>query len=134
MFSSEEREALAWRRLFLRRALAQRCPQCGEGALFRAFARLNANCAVCGLQFRREAGAQTGAMYLTATVTEIFAAALALGLFFLTDLATPVALALGVAIVLAFSYVVLPRAMAVWTAVEYSTDVSNAERWATPRR
>lgn len=134
MFSSEERAALAWRRLFLRRALAKRCPQCGEGLLFKGFARLNASCSACGLVYRREAGAQTGAMYLTATVTEIFAAALALGLFFLTDLGTPTALALGVAVVLAFSYLVLPRAMALWIAVEYSTDVSNAERWATPRR
>lgn len=134
MFTSEERAALAWRRLFLRRALSKRCPQCGEGLLFRAFARLHVSCSVCGLVFRREAGAQTGAMYLTATLTEIFAAALALGLFFLTDLDTPTALALGVAVVLAFSYFVLPRAMALWTAVEYATDVSNAERWASPRR
>ncbi len=134
VFTPQEREALTWRRLFVRRALAKRCPQCGQGALFASFARLHTRCPECGLMFRREAGAQTGAMYLTATVTEIFAAALALALFFLTDLPTVPALALGVAVVLVFSYTFLPRAMALWTAVEYATDVSNREPWAAPRR
>ncbi len=134
MFTPEEREALSWRLLFVRRAFAQRCPQCGQGPLFASFARLHARCSECGLLYRREAGAQTGAMYLTATVTELFAAALALSLFFLTDLGTTQAIALGVVIVLVFSYAVLPRAMALWTAVEYATDVSNREPWTSPRR
>ncbi len=133
MFTPEEREALRWRRRFVRRALAKRCPQCGRGELFASFARLRPRCEECGLLFRREAGAQTGAMYLTATVTELFAAALALALFFLTDLGTAQALVLGVVVVLVFSYAVLPRAMALWTAVEYSTDVSNREPWVAPR-
>lgn len=133
MFTQAEREALAWRRLFVRRALAKRCPQCGQGRLFRAFARLEPSCSECGLVYRREAGAQTGSMYLCATLTECFAAALALALFFLTDLDTGTALALGVAVVLGFSYLILPLTMALWTAVEYATDVSNKERWAAPR-
>lgn len=134
MFTDRERAALGLRRLFLSRALARRCPQCGQGELFRAFARLHGACSACGLRFRREHGSQTGAMYLTATITELFAAALALALFFLTDLGTIPALALGVVVVIAFSYAVLPIAIALWTAVEYSTDVSNGEPWATPRR
>ena len=101
--------------------------------MFRAFARLAPSCSECGLLYRREAGAQTGAMYLCATLTECFAAALALALFFLTDLDTAPALALGVVVVVVFSYLMLPLAMALWTAVEYATDVSNGERWAAPR-
>lgn len=119
--------------LFFRRALRKRCPQCGEGALFRSFARLHETCASCGLQYRRESGSQTGAMYFCAAVTELFAAALALGMYFLTDWSTPVALGVGTVLVLGFSYLFLPVSMAFWTAVEYSTDVSNGETWVKPR-
>ena len=119
--------------LFFRRALRKRCPQCGEGPLFRAFARMNVTCATCGLRFRRESGSQTGAMYFCAAVSEIFAAALALGLYFFTDWSTPVARGIGTVLVLGFSYLFLPVSMAFWTAVEYATDVSNGERWVNPR-
>lgn len=119
---------------FFRRALRKRCPQCGEGALFQRFAKLHLRCSVCDLQFRREAGSQTGAMYFSAAVTEIFAMAVALSLFFFTDWSNTVALSVGVVIVLLFSYTFLPIAMAFWAAVEYSTDVSNGERWVAPRR
>jgi len=134
MLTPDERAALEWRRLFLARALRKRCPQCGEGKLFASFARLRPKCEACGLQFRREHGSQTGAMYLTATVTELFAAAVALALFFLTDLPRTQALVLGVSVVIAFSYLMLPITMAIWTAVEYATDVGNSERWTAPRR
>lgn len=119
--------------LFFRRALRKRCPQCGDGPLFRSFARLRETCSVCGLQYRRESGSQTGAMYFCAAVTEIFAAGLALALYFFTDWSAPLALGVGTALVLGFSYFFLPVSMAFWTAVEYSTDVSNGERWTQPR-
>ena len=122
------------RALFLRRVLRKRCPQCGEGPLFRGFARLNLGCALCGLVFRRESGSQTGSMYLSAAVSEVFAAAVALALFFLTPWSFAVELALGIAFVLAFSYAFLPLSIALWTAVEYLVDVSNGESWTSPRR
>lgn len=122
------------RALFLRRVLRKRCPQCGEGALFRGFARLNDACAACGLVFRRESGAQTGSMYLSAAVSEIFAAAVALALFFVTPWKPAVELTLGIAFVLGFSYAFLPLSIALWTAVEYLVDVSNGESWTAPRR
>ncbi|MCC7013820.1 MAG: DUF983 domain-containing protein [Planctomycetes bacterium] len=118
---------------FFRRALRKRCPQCGKGALFARFARLHERCGECDLQFRREAGAQTGSMYFSAAVTEIFAMAVALSLFFFTDWSKPVALSVGVIVVLGFSYCFLPIGMAFWTAVEYSVDVSNGESWVAPR-
>jgi hypothetical protein len=76
----------------------------------------------------------TGSMYLSAIVTEIFAAVLALALFFGTDWSTPVALSVGVACVCLFAYLWLPYAIALWVAIEYATDVHNGERWASPRR
>ena len=122
------------RALFLRRALRKRCPQCGDGALFRGFARLNDGCPSCALVFRRESGSQTGAMYVSAVVTEMAAMAMALAMYFFTDWSTPVALTVGTLFILVFSYLFLPVAMACWTAVEYATDVANAEKWVQPRR
>ena len=122
-----------WRARAFRRALARRCPQCGAGPLFRGFARLAPDCAGCGHAFRREAGAQTGSMYVSAAVTELFAAAVALALFWCTDWEVSTGLLVGVPLVLGFCYAFLPVSMAFWVAVEYSTDVANGEAWARPR-
>ncbi len=120
-------------RTFVRRVQRGRCPQCGEGELFRRFARLHDACAPCGLVYRRESGAMTGSMYLSAAVTEVFAAVLALSVFLLTDWSVAVQLALGIPLVLVFTAFCLPRSMATWVAIEYWTDVHNRERWARPR-
>ena len=122
-----------WRLRAFRRALTRRCPQCGEGELFRGLARLADDCGTCGLRFRREAGAQTGSMYVSAAVTELFAAAVSIGLFCLTDFDLKTGLLVGTPVVLGFCYAFLPVSMALWVAVEYSTDVSNREAWAVPR-
>ena len=75
----------------------------------------------------------TGSMYLSAAVTEVVAAAVALSLFFFTDLGTPAAITVGLAIVVAFCFWFLPYSKAIWVAVEYSTDVGNGEDWVDPR-
>ena len=125
--------ALRQRAVFFRRVLADRCPQCGQGALFRRWARLHERCDVCGLVYRREAGSMIGSMYLSAIATEIVAAAIAIGLFLGTSWSTPVALAVGLALHLAFATWFFPRSMSLWVAVEYATDVQNGEWWAKPR-
>ena len=40
---------------------------------------------------------------------------------------------LSIPLVVIINYWFLPRAMALWTAVEYATDVMNKESWAKPR-
>ena len=64
----------------------------------------------------------TGQMYLTAIITEIFAVLLVFAVFFLTDLDTLPSIALGLPLVVLFSYLVLPISMRIWVAVEYVTD------------
>ena len=117
-----------WRR-FVKRAWQRRCPRCGSGALFERRFRLAQSCSDCDLVFRREAGAMTGQMYLTAVVTEILAALLVLAIFFGTDWGTGLSIAVAVPLVLGFSYWFLPRGMALWVAVEFMTDVGNREPW-----
>ena len=121
------------RKLFLLRALRSCCPQCGAGPLFAGYAKLLPACPVCRLVYRREQGSMTGSMYLSAVVTEVFAALVALALFFATDWSTPVALGVGFVLVALFAVLWLPRSMALWVAVEYATDVHNGETWTSPR-
>ncbi len=106
----------------LTRALRRRCPRCGGEELFASRFRLLERCGQCDLVFRKEAGAMTGQMYLSAVVTELFAGALVLLLWFFTDLSTPQALAIGLPLVVGFSYLVLPPSMAIWVAVEFLSD------------
>ncbi len=124
-------------RLLLRpclgRALRHACPQCGRGRLFERWARLRERCEHCGLVYRREDGAELGSMYLGATVSQSFAALVCFALYFLTDWSQGLSLAVGVPVVVAFCYASLPLSMALWTAVDYLTDVSNREWWARPR-
>ena len=45
--------------------LRQRCPRCGQGAIFGSLVRMNRTCPVCGITFEREAGYFLGAMYFS---------------------------------------------------------------------
>jgi len=119
-----------WREV-LRRVLRRNCPRCGEGELFSSRFKLHSECSRCGLVYRREQGAMTGQMYLSAVVTEIFAALLVIAVFVLTDWGPALSIAVGVPIVVLFSFWVLPKATALWVAVEYITDVGNREPWAS---
>ena len=124
---------IAARRLILARVLRRRCPQCGAGALFRAYARLAGVCARCGLVFRREQGAQTGTMYLTAAVSEVFAAALIFLFWWAFDWTPLVFVLVTAPLVLAFCAFFLPVAQAVWVGVEYATDLASREPWVELR-
>jgi uncharacterized protein (DUF983 family) len=133
MSRASHRTHFAARRIVLARVLSRRCPQCGRGALFRAYARLESACAECGLVFRREQGAQTGSMYVTAAVSEVFAAVLIFVFWWSFDW-TPLTFVLVTApIVLAFCAVLLPFAQAAWVGVEYATDLASHEPWAELR-
>jgi len=121
------------RRLVFARVLRRRCPQCGEGALFRRFARLGTACERCGLVFRREQGSQTGTMYLTAAVSEVFAAALIFLFWWAFDWAPLVFVLVTAPLVLGFCVFFLPVAQALWVGVEYATDLEGHEPWAELR-
>ena len=123
------RDSTAWWATFLR-AWRGRCPRCGAGLLFARRFRLAPSCSGCGLVYRREQGAMTGQMYLSAAVGQVLAALLFLGVWLGTDWGAALALAVTLPLVLGFSYWFLPRSMALWVAVEYLTDRGNREPWA----
>jgi uncharacterized protein (DUF983 family) len=117
----------------IRRVAHDHCPQCGRGGLFRRYARLCERCDVCGLIYRREHGAELGAMYLSATVSQMFAAFLFLFVWLVTDWGSWISLGVTTPLVLAFCYTFLPWSMRLWTAVEYVHDVGNRDWWARQR-
>ena len=116
-------------RTYVGRAWKRQCPRCGEGVLFASRFRLAERCETCGLVFRREDGAMTGQMYLSAAVTEIVAGLFVLAIFFGTDLGPIPSIAIGLPLIVAFSYWFLPKAMGLWVAIEFMTDVGNREPW-----
>lgn len=91
------------------------------------------SCPECGLVFRREHGAQTGSMYLTAAVTQVFAAAIAGGIFLLSDWSVALSLGVSIPAVLGFCLWFLPHSQCLWCGVEYLTDLHNGESWVRPR-
>jgi uncharacterized protein (DUF983 family) len=67
----------------------------------------------------------TGQMYLSAAVTEVFAAILVAAVFILTDWGARTSIAVGLPLVVAFSYLTLPRFTGMWVAIEYLTERAN---------
>ncbi len=116
-----------------RRGLSSRCPQCGEGQLFQGYCKLWEQCESCELLFRREHGAMTGAMYLSAMLTEVVAALVSVAMFLLTDWSVRTGLTVGTPVVVLFAFFTYPRAMALWVSIEYWTDLKNGASWAKPR-
>lgn len=114
----------------LLRGWRRRCPRCEGDDLFQSTYRLRPVCPDCGLVTRREDGAWTGQMYLSAAVTQVFAAAVMVVVYLSTDWSLGASLAVMLPIVVGFSYWSLPRFMATWVAVEYLTDRANQEPWA----
>jgi uncharacterized protein (DUF983 family) len=112
-----------------RRVLLLRCPACGSGGLFERYGRLRTACPACGLVLRREQGAQTGSMYLTASVNQVFAAAVLVCVFALTDWSLGVELAVSIPLVVLFCIAFLPFSQTLWAGVEYVTDCINGESW-----
>lgn len=111
----------------LGRAMARRCPVCGKGKLFRGGLRLAPACPECGWITEREPGTSTGPMYLSAAVTQIVAAALALGFLLLTDWPASKMLLVGILPLALFCLWCFPLCKAVWAAVEYFTDAAMGE-------
>jgi hypothetical protein len=98
------------------------------------YARLHERCSSCGLVYRREQGAMTGSMYLSAAVTQIFGAIVIAAVWLLADWGTSTSIAVGVLLVGSFCVWFQPYSMALWVLVEYLTDVGNRESWVEPRR
>ncbi|MHC4954331.1 MAG: hypothetical protein ACYTGZ_10605, partial [Planctomycetota bacterium] len=69
----------------LTRAMRGRCPACGEGVVAEHFTGLKRTCPHCGWILEREPGAITGAMYVTAILSQFAAVGIMVLCWWLTD-------------------------------------------------
>ena len=105
--------------LFLR-ALARRCPQCGQKKLFRRWVTLPDRCPRCGLRFEREEGAFLGSLALNYGVTGVLFITMLVVWIALTLPDVPVVPVTAASIVLsvAFPLFFYPFAKLLWTATD----------------
>ena len=105
--------------MFLR-ALARRCPRCGQGRLFSRWFTLPERCPQCGLKFEREEGAFLGSLALNYGVTSVlFIGTLILWLVLtLPDVPVVPLTVTCIAIAAIFPLVFFPFAKMLWTATD----------------
>ncbi len=70
----------------IRRALALRCPRCGQGKLFRGWFTMYERCSHCDLLFQREPGYFLGSIYFNYGITASVVTVTYFALFFTTDI------------------------------------------------
>jgi uncharacterized protein (DUF983 family) len=95
--------------------------------VFRTLLRLRRACPDCGWIVEREPGTVTGAMYLIAVLSQLFAVALLVLLWLLTDWAPGTKVAVAVPLIALFCLFALPLSKGCWIAVEYYTDLRTGE-------
>jgi uncharacterized protein (DUF983 family) len=102
------------------RALARRCPRCGQGRLFHRWFTLPERCPSCGLQFEREEGAFLGSLALNYGVTGVlFIGTLIVWLILtLPDVPVVPLTVTCIAIAAVFPLIFFPFAKLLWTATD----------------
>ncbi len=117
MFGRSWQEIL--RVLWVGRSL--RCPNCGQGKLFRKGFIMNEVCPYCGVRFERQQGESVGAMYLTEGLASIVSIA---GYFIVNALFhppfVPHVIAWVVLIILVSLWAYRPS-RGMWVAITYLT-------------
>lgn len=101
------------------RALLQKCPVCGKGAVFASHFRMNETCPACGVTFWADPGEGLGAMYLDyAVATAVFIVAWVI-LAWMTSL-SDVALWIIISILAVASVLIFyPITRSFWTVLVY---------------
>ncbi len=120
----------------VRRALALRCPRCGQGRLFASWFAMDAHCAVCGLRFEREPGYFVGAIYVNYAVTAVLClgTAIALDMAFGIPLWVQLVIAGSLAVLVPIGFFRYSRSL--WLGIEHfvtSADEATERRRRRPR-
>ncbi len=104
------------------RAARLRCPECGQGRLFRSHFRMHPQCGQCGYYFDRGAGYWLGAIYVNYGVTAAVVTAAYLILFFTQALPTDTLLWPMAAFTLLFPLWCFPYARSLWLGLDLYFD------------
>jgi uncharacterized protein (DUF983 family) len=104
----------------LARGMTKRCARCGSGGLFTAWVRMVPVCPRCELRFEREEGGWLGGIVVNIGATQLLVVAyLVVGLL-LTWPDPPLfaLIAIGIAVVSAFSVFFVPFSKTIWVAID----------------
>lgn len=100
-----------------------KCPRCGQGALFKGFLSLHANCSVCDLDFAK-ADSGDGPAFFVMSLVSFFAVALAFIARFVWDAPMGLALFVSIGFTVAATLLLLRPMKATLIALQYA---NNAE-------
>jgi uncharacterized protein (DUF983 family) len=100
------------------RALALRCPICGEGKLFRRPFQMHEYCPCCHYKFEREEGYFSGAMALAIIISEFLITAIALPLAFTPSIPIVPSLLIGAPLVFLLPILFFHHSRSMWLALD----------------
>lgn len=113
------------------RALARRCPRCGQGNLFKRWFSMVATCPRCDYRFEREEGFALGASVMSLVVGQIVAVAFLIVSLVLTLPDPPVVrlAIMGVVVVLVTGLLIQPFTKTLWAAVDMLMHRTMGSSW-----
>lgn len=100
-----------------------KCPRCGQGALFKGFLALQANCSVCGLDYAK-ADSGDGPAFFVMSLVSFFAVALAFVARFVWQAPMGLALAVSIGFTIAATLLLLRPIKATLIALQYANNAA----------
>ena len=114
-------------RALLARALALKCPLCGEGKLFSGWLTMHRACPHCGAVFEREPGFFLGSIYINYGLTALIVA-VAYPMLLFNGLVRETPLLVGaVAFTVIFPILLFPWARSLWLGFDQWRDPQEGE-------
>jgi len=105
--------------VLIRRALTQKCPVCGRGAVFASHFRMNRTCPKCNVVFWADPGESLGAMYLDYAVATAVFIVLWVGLSWTTSLSDVAQWIIISVVTVASVLACYPITRSAWTVLVY---------------
>jgi uncharacterized protein (DUF983 family) len=105
--------------VLIRRALTQKCPVCGRGAVFKSHFRMNRECPNCHVTFWKDPGESLGAMYVDYVVATVAFLVAWLTLDFTTHVSDPMQFVIVAPIAVTSILLFYPISRSIWTVLVY---------------
>lgn len=109
------------------RALRLRCPQCGEGPLFRGLITMHHHCDHCGFVFERAPGFFLGSTYMNYGFTTLSLTAIYMGLHYGLDISNAVLAPILLTYCVVVPIVMFRYARAWWLAMDCVFDTPETD-------
>lgn len=109
-----------------KRGLAQRCPSCGEGRLFRGYLKVEPSCEACGHQ-NGHYRADDGPAYFTILIVGHLVVAPLLCFSFIWTWPAALVVALTFSLITTVTLALLPRVKGAFIGVQWATNAGSAQ-------